>query len=118
MNTFAKALPFSVPLMPLFAFAAETDLGFFDTLVSQLSNLVGALIPVVIAIGLLFFIWGLVQFIAASGDETAREEGRNKMIWGIVALFVIVTVWGLVALLNQLTGVQQGEAVTTPTIPG
>ena len=90
--------------------AAATDLNFFTGLVTQLQSLVNLLVPLVIAIGLLLFIWGLVQYIVASGDEAATEEGRRKMVWGVIALFVIVSVWGLVALLGQLTGVGQNRA--------
>jgi len=90
--------------------AAATDLNFFTGLVTQLQSLVNLLVPLVIAIGLLLFIWGLVQYIVVSGDEAATEEGRRKMVWGVIALFVIVSVWGLVALLGQLTGVGQNRA--------
>ena len=101
-----------------FAFGkSSVDLSWLNSLVASVGNLVAMLIPVVIAIGLLFFIWGLVQYIAASGDEAAKDEGKRKMIWGIIALFVIVAVWGLVALLGELVGVGQGDTVITPTIP-
>jgi hypothetical protein len=94
----------------VFAFAASADVGYFSSLVTDIGTLIGNLIPVLIALGILFFIWGLVQFIFASGDEAAKDEGKRKMIWGVIALFVIVSVWGLVALLNQLTGVTQGTS--------
>ena len=107
MNTFFKALSLGL-ITPVFVFA-NADLGYLTTLVTDLGGLVGTLIPLVIIIGLLFFIWGLVQFIAASGDEAAKDEGKRKMIWGIVALFVIVAVWGLVEIVAGLFGVTVGE---------
>jgi uncharacterized membrane protein len=118
MNTLAKYLPFAFTASAAVpALAAAPDLGYFDQFVALLGTLIGALIPVVIALGLLLFIWGMVQFIFASGDEAAKEEGKRKMIWGVITLFVIVSVWGLVALLNQLTGVGQG-AVYQPVQTG
>jgi hypothetical protein len=86
---------------------------FFDDIVQQLGDFINLLVPVLIALALVFFLWGLVSFILNSGDETARDEGKKKMIWGIIALFIIVSVWGLVALLNQLTGVGQGQTFDT-----
>jgi hypothetical protein len=56
----------------------------------------------------------MATFIYASGNEDAIEGGKRKMIWGILALFTIVSVWGLVALLVEITGVQQGAQVTVP----
>jgi len=101
-------------LLPVAAFASGPDLGYVDSAVSEVGELVVQLVPVVIAIGLLLFIWGLVQFIMASGDDEARAVGKRKIIWGIVALFVIVSVWGLVGLLNDLTGVEQGTEFEAP----
>ncbi len=97
---------------------AATDLSFFTELLNQIGELIGLLVPILIALALVFFLWGLVVFIMNSGDESARDEGKKKMIWGIIALFVIVSVWGLVALLNQITGVSQGEQVEDVYVPG
>ena len=119
MKKIAKILPIGfVAALPWLALAqSSVDFGWIQSLIASIGTLVSMLIPVVIAIGLLFFIWGLVVYIMASGDEAAKEEGKRKMIWGIIALFVIVAVWGLVALLGELVGVGQGTTLTTPVIP-
>jgi hypothetical protein len=102
--------------------AVTSNLTFVQNAFGALGNIINLAIPVLVALGVLFFIWGLVQFIFASGDESAKDEGKRKMIWGVIALFVIVSVWGLVALLNQVTGVTQGKTfqkinTTGATIP-
>lgn len=120
MKKIAQILPLGiVAIIPGFALAqgSTVELTWLTSLIQGVGSLVQMLIPVVIAIGLLFFIWGLVQYIAASGDEAAKEEGKRKMIWGIIALFVIVAVWGLVALLGEILGVNQGDVVLTPYVP-
>jgi hypothetical protein len=117
MNKILRKVAFVLPFAPFVAFGAAVDLGYFTTFLTALQGIINTLVPLVIALGLLFFIWGLVQFIFASGDEAAKDEGKRKMIWGVVALFVIVSVWGLVALLNQLTGVAAGGTVVTPAVP-
>ena len=90
------------------------DMTWFASLAAQLENLLLLAIPLLVALALLVFIWGLVVFIVRSGDENAVAEGKRKMVWGVVALFVIISVWGLVALLQQLTGVR-GKNVTRPS---
>lgn len=102
---------------PLLTFAQEApDFSYLESAIASIGQIVAQLIPIVIAIGLLFFIWGLVQFIAASGDEASKEEGKRKMVWGILALFVIVAVWGLVGILADLTGIEIGGSIETPTV--
>mgnify|MGYP001276423118 CR=1 FL=1 len=84
-------------------------------IVGVVGQLIRTATPIVVALALLYFFWGLAKYILAAGDEEAKTEGRSIMIWGIIALFVIVSVWGLVGVLNTTFGIDQ-EA-TTP-IPG
>lgn len=103
MNRIAKILPYGLAFAPALAMAQSNfDTAWLTATIDSLINLIGALIPLLIAIAVLYFIWGVVQFIAAAGDESARAEGKTKMIWGIVGLFIIVSVWGLVALLQGI----------------
>ncbi len=94
--------------------AGSVNLSFFGDAFGQIAGLINQLIPLLIAVALLLFIWGMITFILAAGDEDARRTGRHKMVWSIIALFVIVSVWGLVGLLNQITGVEQGTGFIQP----
>jgi TM2 domain-containing membrane protein YozV len=89
-------------------FASAQDLSGVETLVRSVSKIVDLLIPIVFALAMLFFFWGLAQYILASGDSGKQEEGRNKMIWGIVALFVMSAVWGLVRWIGNSLDVTVG----------
>jgi hypothetical protein len=120
MNTIRTitVLVFTSVFLPFFSYAQESpDLTYIEDAVVSIGALVEQLIPIAIAIGLLFFIWGLVQFIAASGNEDAKETGKRRMVWGILALFVIVSVWGLVDLLADIAGIETGGTIETPSIP-
>lgn len=60
----------------------------------------GILDPVVkllIALAIVFFLYGVFKFMIAEGDK--KEEGREFMFWGIIGIFVMVSVWGLVNIL-------------------
>ncbi len=64
------------------------------------TDLIYSALPLVIGIALLVFFWGLAKFILRAGDEKAREEGKQIMKWGIIALFVLVSVWGIIEFLQ------------------
>ena len=100
-------------LVPLFAYA-QTN---FTTIITMVGNLIRLLIPIAIAAALLFFIWGLAVFIKNSGDEDGLKEGKQKMLWGVIALFVIISIWGLVALINSSFRLNPGEKAPVPDIP-
>lgn len=74
------------------------------------------LIPIALALALLFFIWGLAKFIWNSGDEKALETGRNIMLWGTVTLFVLVSIWGIVTFFAESFGITQGGLCPPPSI--
>lgn len=63
--------------------------------------LVNPIIGIVTGLAVIFFIGGLAKFILNAGDEKGREEGKKVMLWGIIALFVIVSMWGIVRILQR-----------------
>ena len=68
----------------------------FGELINVFLDLIELIIPVIAALALLVFFYGLAKFIAkVGGDKKAISEGRNLMIWGLIALFVMVSVWGI-----------------------
>lgn len=73
-------------------------------LIRSLGGIVNSLISLVAALALLYFFWGLARFILRAGDEKAREEGKQIMMWGIIALFIMVSVWGIVRFFSEDLG--------------
>ena len=81
--------------------AAAQSIGGILGLLTSASDLINRLIPFVIALTVLIFLWGIFKFVIAGGDGEARKEAQGYIIWGIVALFVMVSVWGLVSILTS-----------------
>ena len=99
--------------VPYLALAQADDL--FDAVII-IAGLVQIAIPIAVALALLFFFWGLANYILSAGSEDAATRGRDIIIWGIIALFVIVSIWGLVAVLVTTFGVQSGGGITPPQL--
>lgn len=103
---------FSLPLISL----ADTKCGSvisYDTLLTCILSILNSLIPIIIALIILWIVWSAFQFAKAEGEE--RSKYRDAMVWGIVAIFVTVTIWGLVGILTGTFG----NLVTAPkpTLP-
>lgn len=62
---------------------------------------VNSLIRIVMILGLVFFFWGTSLFILHSADEEKREDGKKKMLWGIITLAVMFGVWGIIRVLQS-----------------
>ena len=62
-------------------------------------NLMGQAMGVLYAAAFAVFFWGIVLFILNTDDDKKRAEGKQWMMWGVIALFVMVTLWGIVEVL-------------------
>ena len=82
-------------LAPLPVFAAD-----ILSILAEVTRLLGLIIPIIFGLAFIVFLWGMFQYIRAA-DEGGKEEGRNKIIYGIIGLFVMVAVWGLVKVVQE-----------------
>ncbi len=69
----------------------------FKDVICIFLDLLSLVIPLLAGLALLAFFWGLAKFVYNAGSESAREEAKNVMFWGIIALFVMVSIWGIVS---------------------
>jgi hypothetical protein len=64
-----------------------------------------SIVPLLFGFAMVLFIWGVVQYVIGTDDEAKKKKGKMFMIWGIVALVVMTSVWGLVRILGNTFGV-------------
>ena len=82
---------------------ANPKLGdLFNYVTCMISN---SVIPLIFALAVAVFVWGVVQYVINTDDEAKRAKGK---LWGIIALAVMVSVWGLVDVLGNTFGVTGG----------
>jgi len=85
-----------------FAMAPFISLAITQTitdLIAIIQGILAAIVPLIFSLAVIYFIWTTAQYILKEGD--AKNEARSHMIWGIVILFVMVSIWGLVAILTN-----------------
>lgn len=75
--------------------------GSLQDLIFGLTYIVNAVVPVLFALALLVFFWGLSNFILNAGNEEKRTQGKQTLIWGSIALFVIFSIWGILFTLQN-----------------
>jgi ethanolamine transporter EutH len=81
------------------------------------SNLLNALIGMLITIAIVVFFWGLIKYLLHDGSSEDAHKGIHQMIWGVIAIFVMVSIWGLVALLQRTFGVDNNQAKVPAAVP-
>jgi len=86
-------------------------------IICQIGRILNSVVPVLIALGVVYFAWGVISYVIA-GDEEKKAAGRSKIIYGIIGLAVIVALWGLVKILTNTFGADNaGANITLPTVP-
>lgn len=68
---------------------------------SDLANLIirfinWSIIPILMSLALLLFFWGVAKMILEADNEEVRKQGRQFMLWGIIALFIMVSLWSII----------------------
>jgi hypothetical protein len=85
-----------------------------ESLIRFAGNILNMLIPIFILLAIIAFFWGLVRYVWGGGED--HKQGLNIMVAGITALFIMVSVWGLVRLVQNTLGVGSGGALPAPTV--
>jgi len=94
MKKYLLAFPLLI-FSPLITFSADNVLG----VIGEIKKILSAIVPLIASLAVIYFLWSTAQYILKEGD--AKNEARSHMIWGIVILFVMVSIWGLVAILTN-----------------
>ena len=80
----------------------------------RLTQVFNLIIPFLVLLATVVFIWGIVKYITAGGDEKKLEEAKSVIVWGIIALAVMLTAWGFVkVLIDAIFGTEN-----LPPLPG
>ena len=70
-----------------------------DDVLSKITQyIINPAIALVFAAGFFLFLWGCVQFLW-NLDSGEQSEGKSHMIWGVVGMFIMVSVWGILGLI-------------------
>lgn len=105
--------------MPLLASAQSActgtglaNAGTIQSILCRIGNILDILIPILVILGVVYFIWGVITYFIGD-DEEAKKKGRDRIIYGLIGLVVIVAMWGLVGIVLKTFNVDNSG-----TIPG
>jgi hypothetical protein len=116
-----KLLSLLVLLSPAVLFAsdapANTAARSIDGLLNWVIYIAGRALPLLILAALVLFLFGIVKRFFWGKDAADRGEAGRYILWGVVALFVMVSVWGLVNVLRGTFNLDNNNIPTAPSVP-
>ncbi len=119
MNKYIKkiiALGFILGPVVVYAQGLDIQNQDFKGLVGAIiENIAEPAVILILSLAVVFFLWNIAQFIRKGDQPEELEKFKSGAIWGIVAIFVMVSMWGLVHMLvNTFTP----TSITPISIPG
>jgi len=73
-----------------------------DRLLGRISTLIlNPVLGLLFVLALAYFIIGMIKFIAGGDNEDERAKGKSHMIWGILGLFIMVAVYGVITIIQN-----------------
>jgi len=86
----------------------------FSGVVSCITGFINTAIGLIIAAAVLYIVWGAFTMIRS---EEKREEGKKIIMYGIIGLFVMISIWGFVNILDRTFGLSlDASSVTIPKL--
>jgi len=98
---------------PLIA-SAQTFFGIAEVI----GDFLGYIIPILITLAVVYFIWGVIQYLIA-GDEEKKKKATGMITAGLIGLFIIVAFWGIIRLVSNTfnVGPEQLNRQAIPCVP-
>ena len=104
------AAPSGLLLISAFAPSIASAATLTDTLVF-LSTFLNGVIGLFVTLAIVVFFWGLIRYLTNAGEE--KSAGLQIMFYGVLSIFVMVSIWGIIRLLQSTFSVTS----TSPVIP-
>ncbi len=83
-----------------------------EAFISKINTLiVNPTIKLLFAGAVLFFLWGVFKYVKGADDESARSEGAQHMLWGIIGMFIMVAVFGIMKIILRTFGIEVPEGI-------
>ncbi len=91
--------------MILSLFFVQYDTAFAETFKSLVEKITGTLatsvVRLIFGLAFVFFLWGVTQYALYPDDEGKKDKGRDMMLWGIIGLVVMFSVYGLIRVISN-----------------
>ncbi len=103
-------------VMPILVFSANG--GGIVGIISIFNNILSMIIPVLVALAVVYFIWGVIQYLLV-GNEEKKKKAKEVIFSGLIGLFVIISFWGIIRVISNTidVGPERLNEKAIPCVP-
>jgi predicted PurR-regulated permease PerM len=66
--------------------------------------IINPLIMLLFALAMVYFLYGLARYLMSPDNEEVRKSSKTHMLWGIIGMFIMVSVFGIMSILLSTVG--------------
>lgn len=73
-----------------------------DQFISKLAtNIINPLLLLLFAFAVIYFLWGVLNYIRGADDPTKRQEGATHILYGLIGIVIMVGVYGILEMFTN-----------------
>ena len=84
-------------------------------LLGKLTEILNQIVPILIGLAVFVILWGIFTYITKAGEEEKRAEAKQFILYGVIGVFIMLSLWGLVSILVNTFNIKQ--EITPDDIP-
>ena len=78
-------------------------IGNVDTMI------INPLIYFLFALAVVYFLYGVLEFVLNQENEEKKTSGKSHMIWGVVGITIMLGVWTILGIVLNTLGISKSE---------
>ncbi len=81
-------------------FSTKVAYASLDTFIAKVNDqIINPIILLLFALALVYFLYGMVEFLANQTNDEKKTTGKSHMLWGIVGIGIMMGVWFLLGVI-------------------
>ena len=81
-----------------------------DSFIANANRLIiNPLITLLFALAMVFFLYGMVEFLFNQANEEKKTSGKSHMLWGIIGITIMMGVWAILGIVLNTLGIPESE---------
>jgi zinc transporter ZupT len=71
--------------------------------------IINPLITLLFALAVVFFLYGMVEFLFNQANEEKKTSGKSHMLWGVIGITIMMGVWTILGIVLNTLGIPESE---------
>ncbi len=98
----------------MYLFSPRIAYADFNTVVGKIDTMIiNPLIEFLFALAIVYFLYGVLEFLMNQENEEKKTTGKQHMIWGVIGITIMMGVWTILSILVNTLGVSSQINIKT-----